>query len=553
MKERSAARGLPHEFIARSLALIWILLASLSFPVDGAAALPSGIVLLIGDGMGTAQLTAAMVEGGGLNIERMEAGGLVKTFPSGDLITDSAASATAFATGHKTVNGMLSITPSGDTLLTVVECAERNGMRTGIVATCSVTHATPAAFASHVESRDMESEIAAQIARSGLDVIIGGGRGWFIPRGERGSKRKDGLDLLQVMDSGPGIVNSLKDLECGAARTGAVLFLADGHCPPLSGRDYSLAELTAAALRILSSSPKGFFLMVEGSQIDWEAHDGDGEGVVAETLDFDGAVGAAMDFAEESGRVLVIVTADHETGGMSVRGRKAEGFGKEDLSFSTDGHTASMVPILAFGPGSERFSGILDNSEVGKRLMQIVGCGDVEVDESSFEGDWSGKLSFSGMELFIVFHIHRSADGAWNATMDSPDQGARGIPASVSAVRGDSIFVDVASAAGRYEGRMELDSLRIEGVWKQAGYEIPLVVHPANGEFERKRPQEPLRPLPYREIDARFHGGGKGVTLEGTLTIPDGEGPFPGVVLLTGSGPQDRDETVMGYIGGKSC
>lgn len=356
---------------ASALALVIVL----SFPGTGAGAAgagPRGIVLMIGDGMGVSHLTAAFVRGGGLEIERMTTCGLVRTFPAAGLVTDSAASATAYATGHSTLNGMISIAPDGDTLRTVLELAEEIGMRTGLVATSSLTHATPAAFASHVGSRSSEDEIAGQIAASGVDLLIGGGRGWFVPAGSSGSRRKDGIDLIPLLEKGAGLAGSLEELAEMRDEGRGVLFLADGHCPPVSGREHTLARLTSVALEVLSGKGPGFFLMVEGSQIDWEAHDGDADGVAAETLDFDRAVGAALDFAEADGKTLVIVTSDHETGGFSVLDGSLERGSVDETVFGTDGHTASMVPVFAGGPGSSRFAGMMDNTRIGAILIDLV-------------------------------------------------------------------------------------------------------------------------------------------------------------------------------------
>ena len=151
---------------------------------------PKNIILMIGDGMGVAHLTLGHLATGGLNAERMPVGGLVKTFPFGGMVTDSAASGTAMATGHKTRNGMISISPEGDTLRTVLEFAEARGMATGLVATSQITHATPAVFAAHVSDRGMEEEIARQMTGSGVDVLIGGGWSYFLPKEIADSRRK---------------------------------------------------------------------------------------------------------------------------------------------------------------------------------------------------------------------------------------------------------------------------------------------------------------------------------------------------------------------------
>jgi alkaline phosphatase len=335
---------------------------------------PTNIVLMIGDGMGLTHLTAAKVAGGSLNMERLSVGGFVTTNPERAFITDSAAGGTALATGAKTYNGVISLSSSGDTLMTVLEHAESRGMATGLVVTCSVTHATPAVFAAHVDSRTKDCQIAAQLARSGVDVLFGGGRSFFLPR-DRSGARDDGQDLLETLRKrmpvalSAGEFRKLGDVDAAAA------LLSEEHPPPVGMRDPPLSELTEKALDILKRDPDGFFLMVEGSQIDWAGHENDSDWLVAETLDFDRAVGVIMDFAEKNGRTLVVVTADHETGGYAVLDGSWERHEVSRAGFGTDGHTSAMVPLLAYGPGSESFGGILDNTDVGRALIGLVGHG----------------------------------------------------------------------------------------------------------------------------------------------------------------------------------
>lgn len=326
---------------------------------------------MIGDGMGVSHATAAKILGENLEMERLPVGGLLTTFAHGTLVTDSAASGTAFATGRKTYNGAISVSSAGDTLLTVLEHAEERGMSTGLVATCSVTHATPAVFAAHVDDRSKHCEIASQMASSGVDVLFGGGRSFFLPADMSGV-RDDRRNLLEALRErmpvalSAGEFRRLGDVEAAAA------LLASEHLPPVAERDPPLADLTEKALEILSRDRDGFFLMVEGSQIDWASHENDHEWLVAELLDFDRAVGVVTDFAERDGRTLVVVTADHETGGYSVLDGSVKLHWVSRTNFGTDGHTASMVPLLAYGPGSQSLGGIRDNTDVGRALIGFV-------------------------------------------------------------------------------------------------------------------------------------------------------------------------------------
>jgi alkaline phosphatase len=353
------------------IVLAAVIFLTLSRPVTAGEG-PRNIILLIGDGMGVAHLTLGHLATGGMNAERMPVGGLIKTFPFGGMVTDSAASGTAMATGRKTRNGMISISPEGDTLRTVLECAEERGMATGLVATSQITHATPAVFAAHVIDRGMEAEIARQMAGSGVDVLIGGGWSYFLPGGTAGSRRKDEIDLVGLLRERMPVVNSVEGLLGLEGVSSAAAFLAPLDCPPAKERSWSLAELTSSAIEILSQEEKGFFLMVEGSQIDWAAHDGDDEGIFHEMKDFDGAVGIAMDFAEGDGATLVIMTSDHETGGFALHEAPSYSSRVVDPAFTTDHHTMEMVPILAYGPGAEEFGGIHDNTFIGIKLIEYL-------------------------------------------------------------------------------------------------------------------------------------------------------------------------------------
>jgi alkaline phosphatase len=335
---------------------------------------PKNVILMIGDGMGVAQVTAGRTHKGSLELEQFPAGGLAVTHAAGDdYITDSAAGATAYASGVKTSNGMLGMKPDKTRVTTVAELAASLGKRTGIVATCSVTHATPAAFLAHVESRGSQFDIAEQIAAADVNVLLGGGWGWFLPTGA-GGRRTDAKDLLAEMRTkGFTSVSTPQELELlDLAHTEKLVGLfADNHVGPAPDRNPSLSDMTAAALSVLERSEKGFFLMVEGSQIDWASHENKSDETAAEMADFDDAVGIARRFAERDGSTLVVVTADHETGGYAIVGgslKDSTVTGK----FSTGGHTATMVPLFSFGPGSEQFSGILENAEIGKRLQAVV-------------------------------------------------------------------------------------------------------------------------------------------------------------------------------------
>lgn len=350
------------------VALLLLILA----PAAECGTPPRNIILFIGDGMGASHVTAGLVTAGGLNLDRFRVAGHLATYPAGDLVPDSAAAGTALATGFRTLNGVVSLSPSGRRLKTVAEYAEDFGMATGIVATSAVTHATPAAFFTHVESRGDYTTIAEQLAASGVDVLLGGGWSYFVPRSDSMSSREDDLDLIATLEERVPVVRSYADLIALEDVNGVVGLFAPGHPPEARARRYSLAELTEKSIEILSRDGDGFFLMVEGSQIDWAAHDHDTAGIVEEMLDFDGAVGVALDFARTNGQTLVVATADHETGGFAVNDGSAEKREITEGGFAAEGHTASIVPIFAYGPMAEDFGGIHENTYVGETLISHI-------------------------------------------------------------------------------------------------------------------------------------------------------------------------------------
>jgi alkaline phosphatase len=321
------------------------------------------VILMIGDGMGLADVSAAItVAGMPINIERCTATGLQKTNSADNYITDSAASGTAMATGAKTKNGAIGVDPQGKRLKTILEIAEANGLATGMVSTSSVTHATPASFIAHQSSRGSYEDIAMDFLKTDIDVFIGGGSDHF-------AKRKDKLNLLDSLKlKGYEVSTSLDQVLKSSSLKLAGLTAPEHHPYRLKGRGNMLPASSGKAIEILKKNPKGFFLMIEGSQIDWAAHANVADTVVDETLDFDKAVGVAIDFAEADGHTLVIVTADHETGGVTITGGNIAAK-KVKLSFSTKDHTAVMIPVYAYGPGAENFVGIYDNTDIFKKIL----------------------------------------------------------------------------------------------------------------------------------------------------------------------------------------
>lgn len=334
---------------------------------------PRNIVMMVGDGMGIAQVTAGRTMKGRLELEQFRHLGLLLTHAYGpDYITDSAAGATALSTGVSTRNRMVGMGPDSVARETVIERAQKRGKKTGIVASCSITHATPASYVAHVPSRNMYLTIADQIAESKTDLYLGSGWGWFLPK-EKGGRRTDGEDLLAKMQ-GMGFTVVLSDsafrVSPHSKNSKVIGLFAEDHVGPAQTRKPRLAELTAYALASLSGE-SGFFLLVEGSQIDWAGHDNKSDQIMVEMSDFDDAIGEVVRYAKENPETLVIVTADHETGGYAI----IDGSYHEKAvkgGFATDHHTGAMVPLFAMGPGAEKFTGIRPNSDVGTILLGLL-------------------------------------------------------------------------------------------------------------------------------------------------------------------------------------
>jgi alkaline phosphatase len=339
-------------------------------------ATPKNVILLIGDGMGVSHITAGKYVKGSLALERFKTAGLLTTYSQNALVTDSAAAGTALATGFKTYNGAISVSPDRKSLKTILEYAEERGKDSGLVVSCSITHATPASFVAHVDDRSKETEIAGQIAASGADVLFGGGWGYFVPKTTEGSYRTDETNLLAKLATTMKVIQTPEEfVALGDERRVAGLF-AQQHPSAAGERKPSLSQMAAKAIDILSRNRKGFFLMIEGSQIDWAAHENNKDRIIREVVDFDEAIGKAMDFAQRDGKTLVVVTADHETGGFAILEGSVENQTITKGGFVTGGHSAAMVPMFAYGPGSEVLGGIHDNTFVARTII----------------GYWGGKI-----------------------------------------------------------------------------------------------------------------------------------------------------------------
>ncbi len=326
---------------------------------------PKNIILLIGDGMGVSHVFAGLTANKGqLFLENFKHVGFSRTQSADSYITDSGAGGTALSTGYKTNNGRIGVDAQDKPVKTILEVAEEKGLATGLVSTSSITHATPASFIAHQPSRGMYEDIAADFLKTDIDVFIGGGIDHF-------SKRKDGRNLMEELKAkGYQVETEMRKIE--KVKNGKLAGLtAPVHNGRMIEREDMLPVATKTALNILDNNEKGFFLMVEGSQIDWGGHASSTVYIVEEMLDFDKVIGETLDFAENNGETLIIVTADHETGGMALTGGSIEN-GVVKAAFPTGDHTAVMVPVFAYGPGAEEFGGIMENTDIFLKMKKLL-------------------------------------------------------------------------------------------------------------------------------------------------------------------------------------
>ncbi|MDP2335886.1 MAG: alkaline phosphatase [Bacteroidota bacterium] len=326
---------------------------------------PRNVIMMIGDGMGVSAIFAGLTANGGhLFLDNFKQVGFSKTQSSDNYITDSAAGGTALSAGQKTYNGAIGVNAKGVAIKTVLEMAEEKGLATGLVSTSAITHATPASYIAHQASRGSYEDIAADFLKTDIDVFIGGGYKHF-------SDRKDKRDLTkELQQKGYQVLRNMDEI--AQVKTGKLAGLtADEHNDIAIKRKMNLPLSTETALNILDQNKKGFFIMVEGSQIDWGGHQNDTRYVIIEMLDFDQAIGKALEFAAKDGETLIIVTADHETGGMAIVGGDMK-TGMVKGAFTSGEHTAVMVPVFAYGPGSENFTGIMENTDIPKKIMKLL-------------------------------------------------------------------------------------------------------------------------------------------------------------------------------------
>ncbi len=330
---------------------------------------PKNVILMIGDGMGLPQITGTMyVQNNKTVFERFQNIGFHKSHSADNLVTDSAAGATAFASGVKTYNGAIGVNASKEPVPTLLEMAENKGMATGMVVTCSIVHATPAAFIAHVSGREDREAIALEFLKTPIDLFIGGGLDYF-------TRRSDERNLVEeLQEKGYRISNFITEeitmLPINTNKNIGYFTSNEEPLPVSQGRDYLIPAVGKALQFLDDRSDRGFFMMIEGSQIDWGGHANDAKYVVSELHEFEEAINVVLDFAQKEGHTLVIVTGDHETGGFAVQpGSK---LGDIQVAFTTKSHTAIMIPVFAYGPGSEVFRGIYENTSIFTKIKTAL-------------------------------------------------------------------------------------------------------------------------------------------------------------------------------------
>ena len=317
---------------------------------------------MIGDGMGLTQISSGMyANDNSTALEQFDYIGLSKTASFDKLITDSAASGTAMATGTKTNNKVLGISPDNIHQKSILEICKEKGYKTALIATSSIVHATPASFYAKENSRYNYENIALQLRNHNIDIFIGGGSKYF-------TTRKDKRNLINEM-SEYKFIKSLDELEKSISTKFGYFTYFDEPPSILNGRPANLDLITRTVLNKLSLNKSPFIVVIEGSQIDWGGHDNDTKMVLSEFIDFDSAVKEALEFAKNDGNTLVVVTADHETGGMSLNGGEINNV---NIKFNTKSHTGTMVPVFSFGPSSETFSGIYENTQIFYKLRESI-------------------------------------------------------------------------------------------------------------------------------------------------------------------------------------
>ena len=346
---------------------------SAALPAETNVATPRNIILLIGDGMGhgALRLTSLATRNADdqLVFQQMPFNALCTTYSFSDEVTDSAASGTAIACGQKTKNGMIATSPTGQQLESAATLAKKQGRSVGIMTSDSLLGATPAVFYAHCDSRGSYQDIANDTLLSTFDILIGNGNGlaWFLPKSAPGSKRNDDRALLPEFEAkGYTIITNINSFAQAPAQQKILGFI--DYKGELSS-ETSLSQLLDTALSRLNSNPKGFFIMLESTMPDAGGHGNKPDFTIMGTTQIDWAARTALEFARTHNDTLVLVTADHETGGIQSIRTKTGGL---TLRYTTTSHTSTPVDLYAFGPSAHRLNGNIDNTDIGKLLHELL-------------------------------------------------------------------------------------------------------------------------------------------------------------------------------------
>lgn len=333
------------------------------------------IIFMIGDGMGIPQVSTAYYFGEETpNFSRFNHIGLQQTSDKTHRITDSAAGATAFSIGEKTYKRAIGVAEDSLPRETIMERLQKDGYQSGLISPTTITHATPASFYAHVPDRDQHEDIASQLIGSKVDFIAGGGKRYF-------NKRSDGQDLFKALEDENYHLDTLELSKPVLDKRNAYILEPEGIPSKIEGRGDFLGDATQLALDYFDQKDAPFFLMVEGSYIDWGGHAENAEMLVAEVLDFDRTLGVALDYIEKNPNTLLVVTADHETGGVSIGkyyeqgkdGKRREVPDRVAVNFNTDQHSGELIPVFAAGKGAEHFQGIYQNSDIHHKMIEALG------------------------------------------------------------------------------------------------------------------------------------------------------------------------------------
>lgn len=337
-----------------------------TYQSDGKNGKIKNVILLIGDGMGLTQIYSAFTANQGqLNLFQMRNVGLSVTNAADTYITDSAAGGTAMAGGEKTNNRAIGVDSTEKPLKSLAVYAAEEGKKTAVISVGDLADATPAAFYAHQPDRSMETQIAQDMHTSGINMLLGSGISHF-------KKNLNGTTAVELLEKkGYTIAYSFEDFKKSNSDK-LVGIVADNETrPKIEGRGEFLTEAFLKATQQFSKAPKGLFMMLEGAQIDYGGHRNNLSQVITENLDFDKVIGKALEFADSNGETLIVVTADHETGGLTLLDGDIQS-GYVLGEFSTNDHTAVPVPVFAYGPHSDDFKGVYSNTEIFKRLLKYI-------------------------------------------------------------------------------------------------------------------------------------------------------------------------------------